>query len=240
MEFKPIENEQGQALVKAVPSHPDGHFVCDVLGSEQIVTEVTLRNVKPRHVRAVSNGRPSAMRKYAAVDPIHLDTTYFRGCIAEIPDPQQPGDMVSIPEVIEVSPDEPHQVYDAYQAVGEWWAQRLLHPILDTSPGEKEPQSLTPEQLAIIGPAIGTFGRALARYSREEDVKRIDTDYQPDITLRQVAGYVGLSGAVFSTKGHTRIKSDGTVIAREGYGREEVQIWPPLPEVEPPITPQEA
>jgi|GEM_PF-3378845 len=239
MEFKAVQTERGEAFVKAVPSHPDGHFLCDVLGSEQKVTEITLRDVKQRHIRALTKGNASAMRKYVVTDPVRPDITHFMKCLAEIPDTSGVGGVVTIPEVIEVSPDKPHQVYDAYQAIGEWWAQRLLHPILDTTSAEAAPQVLSPKELAIIEPHIGPFARALARYSEAEGVQRIATDYHPDGTLRQVAGYVGLSGAVFSLKSFTHMHADGTVTASEGFYGEEIQIWPPLPEIEAPVAIEE-
>ncbi|MDB5185663.1 MAG: hypothetical protein JWL85_186 [Candidatus Saccharibacteria bacterium] len=234
MDFKAVSARWGETLVTAVPSTPDGYFIFeDLLTGRNRIDEVALRRIKPRHVRKLKRGDVSVMGRYTESDPNRPGFVRFIKCEAMTPDPLQPvGTAIYIDGVQEVSLDRASQLRDAHRAVGEWWAQRLLNPVIDEGGGEKIHPVISDDQRRVVAQRAGDFALILAGLSRSSDTPRMTVDYYPDSTLRDAAD-MAFVPAVFSLMSYTHI-DEGVVMAREGWSGEVIQIWPPAPEATAP------
>lgn len=94
MKYEVISAKRNQTAVNVLPSHPDGNFVYfDILfGTWHTIGSITLRDIKPRHVRALERGDVSVMSKYVKTEPGRHDLiTFTENCRPRIPDPTAPG-----------------------------------------------------------------------------------------------------------------------------------------------------
>jgi hypothetical protein len=235
MQFHPVSAQRHQTRVDVLPSSPDGYFRIDddPYLSPYGVGSIALRDVKPRHVRALEKGDTSVMSMYVVPDSERLDIVSFAKCDPSIPDPHDPRGTIYVRTAQEVHLDRKRagQIHDAHRAVGEWWAQRLLNPIVDIHDGEvirDVPDEVHPDALQ----KAGDFALILADLSRTSDIAHISVDYQPDPTLREAAD-LALVPAVFSLKSYTARDAVGNIMAKEGRNGDAVQIWPPTSQDNP-------
>jgi hypothetical protein len=232
MDFKPISAGRYETHVDVVPSSPDGYFRIgdDPFYPPYAVSSIALRGIKPRHVRALRNGDTSVMDRYIVKKAQKPGYVSFTKCEPGVPDPLQPvGTSVYVREAQEVHLDRAGQIDDAHRAIGEWWAQRLLHPVMDNGEGDVVRPDVPDHIRSELERKAGDFALILADLSRSDNPRRISVDYQPDHILRDAADMAFVPAPV-SIKSYTEINSDGVVMAREGRSGEVTQIWPPLPE----------
>lgn len=126
---------------------------------------------------------------------------------------------------------------DEYEAVGRWWAHKVLDPEFNNG-GTDEPNimmkqmatMLAREQQPLVEGRIREFAVALADLLREREETSIYVDYHADPILMEAADIAGMEAndmLTFPIKTGTYIQ-DGIVTARAGYGSPAEQIWPPI------------
>lgn len=232
MEFRPASERRFETRVDILPSSPDGYFHIgdDPFLPPYPVSFIALRDVKSRHVRAVRRGDTSAMDRYIVRNAEQPGSISFTKCMPGAPDPLQPVDaFIYVKTTREVYLDRASQIDDAHSAIGQWWAARLLNPVLDNGDGKIAAPALPDHMRADLEQRARDFALILAHFSRSGNTHHISVNYQPDDTLRDAAS-MAFVPAPISLKSYTEITNDGVVMAKEGGRGKVVQIWPPAPD----------
>jgi hypothetical protein len=230
MDFEVISAERGRTQVDVVPSSPDGYFHIgdDPFFPPHAVSSIALRGIKPRHIKALKGGDTAALDRYIVTDPDRPGFVSFTKCDPAIPDPLEPAaGTVYVRGAQEVNLDRSNRVDDAHRAIGEWWAQRLLNPIMDIGEREIIRPNISESDRERLAQRAGDFALILADLSRTRGAISIHMDYHPDSILRDAADRAFVN-PVLSFKSHTHLTQDGIVMAKEGRSGEQVQIWPPI------------
>ena len=128
-----------------------------------------------------------------------------------------------------------------YDAIGSWWGRAVLRHALNNGAGDR----LSPELTGLVADTsvarrsgveenIGGFARALAGLLIETNGRAVRVDYNADPLLLEAANRAGMPAdnmTTFPWYSSTIIcpvhGGGSVVIAKEGYGAPDAQIWPP-------------
>lgn len=225
MKFETASAQRRNTHVKATPSHIDGYFrFDDFSGQLTELDEIDIHGVKPRHLKALEKGNQRTINHYADTYSVEPFTFFFQNCDVSTPDPNNPDNILPIDHIKETSP---------YIAVGEWWGQRLLNPIVDLGTGHIMHRELAATMHGALAPKVGKFVRVLTEMSYELNHADMSTYHEPDLVLSDAMARAGMKpGMLVSTGSFTRREGD-TIVAQVGRSGEETQIWPPVPPKHP-------
>ena len=128
-----------------------------------------------------------------------------------------------------------------YDAIGSWWGRAVLRHALNNGAVDRLPTELmglaaeaSVARRSGIEENIGGFAQALAGLLIETNGRAVRVDYNADPLLLEAAERAGMPADNMTTfPWHSStiicplLVGESVVIAKEGYGAPDVQIWPP-------------